>query len=198
MTDIDAHRRQWDSRHADPQLQPKAAEVLSENRHLLPSHGQALDLACGLGGNAILLAEAGLEVSAWDLSPVAIERLIQSATERQLSNLKAQVRDVEISPPSPNSFDVITVSFFLDRPLVPHLISSLRPGGVIFYQTFIRHMVTGRGPSNPDFRLGENELLSLFTSLSVRFYREEARLGDLSMGVRDIAMLVAQKADSVE
>lgn len=193
MTEIDVHRRQWDSRHADPELQPKAAEVLSENRHLLPAHGQALDLACGLGGNAILLAEAGLGVSAWDLSPIAVERLLQSAAERNLSNLKPEVRDVEKSPPSPNSFDVITVSFFLDRPLMPHLISSLRPGGVIFYQTFTRLAVTDRGPKNSDYRLGENELLDLFNTLSVRFYREEGRLGDQSRGVRDVAMLVAQK-----
>jgi len=193
VTEIDTIRRQWDSRHADPELQPKAAEVLRENRHLLPAHGQALDLACGLGGNAILLAEAGLEVSAWDLSSIAIEQLLQSVAQRDLSNLNPEVRDVEKSPPPPNSFDVITVSFFLDRPLIPHLISSLRPGGVIFYQTFSRIAVTDRGPTNPDFRLGENELLGLFSPLSVRFYREEGRLGDTSQGVRDIAMLVAQK-----
>jgi len=46
---------------------------LTQNQHLLPSQGTALDLACGQGGNSQLLAKAGLDVLAWDSSAVAIE-----------------------------------------------------------------------------------------------------------------------------
>jgi tellurite methyltransferase len=187
-------REMWDVRHGDPLKRPAVARVLEENRHLLPTAGYALDLACGLGGNALALAERGLQVTAWDLSPVAIERLLAFAAERGQDKLTAAVRDVEGDPPVTESFDVIVVSYYLSRPLIPHLIAALKPGGLIFYQTFTRIAVSDAGPSNPEYRLGDNELLKLFDPLRVRFYREENRLGDLSLGFRDVAMLVAQRA----
>ena len=191
----DKLRAKWDERHGDPGKGPSTAKVLAENLHLLPASGQALELACGLGGNALALAARGLEVSAWDLSPVAIRRLREFAASAGLSNLRAEVRDVEEAPPAPESFDVIVVSYYLERSLTPGLIAALRPGGLIFYQTFTRIAVSQEGPSNPIFRLSDNELLRLFDSLRVRVYREENRLGDLRLGTRDVAMLVAQRWD---
>lgn len=185
----------WNQRHTDPTHEPDAAEVLSQHRHLLPTHGLALDLACGLGGNALLMARSGLDVAAWDLSPVAIERLKGFADVQGLSNLKPEVRDLNQETLPSNTFDVIVVSYFLERALIPALINALKRGGLIFYQTFTRIAVTQRGPSNPDFRLEDNELLKLFSPLALRIYREENLLGDLSRGTRDVAMIVAEKAN---
>lgn len=189
-------KTKWDARHGDPLKQPIAAEVLAQNRHLLPARGSALDLACGLGGNALMLAEQGLEVTAWDLSPVAIQRLRETAGRRGLRSLLAEVRDLEQSPPPEQCFDVIVVSYYLDRELVPHIIAALKPGGLLFYQTFTRIAMGEEGPSNPDYRLGDNELLRLFGVLKLRVYREENLLGDPAQGTRDVAMLVAQRVDS--
>ena len=52
-------------------------DVLRENMHLLPQgDGRALDLACGMGGNAISLAQGSkLDVLAWDISSVAISKI---------------------------------------------------------------------------------------------------------------------------
>lgn len=182
----------WDQRHADPDKQPSAAEVLLENLHLLPETGNALDLACGLGGNALELARCGLEVSAWDISSVAVERLQHLAASEGLV-LNAEQRDVEQDLLTENAFDVIVVSYFLNRDLMPALIAALKPGGLIFYQTFTRIAVSDTGPSNPAYRLGDNELIALLSPFSVRFYREENRLGDLRKGFRDVALIVAQK-----
>ncbi len=189
-------RAKWDARHGDPLKQPSLSEVLALNRHLLPAQGEALELACGLGGNALMLAEAGLEVTAWDLSPVAIDRLRELALQRGLARLTAQVRDIEREPPPAQRFDVIVVSYYLERRLAPLIAAALKPGGLLFYQTFTRIAVGSEGPQNPDFRLGDNELLRLFAGLRVRFYREENRLGDLTRGNRDVAMLVAERVDA--
>ena len=80
-------------------------------------------------------------------------------------------------------------------PLVspPALATALRPCGVLFYQTFSQTRITGVGPSNPAFRLADNELLRLLPQLRLRFYREEASLGDLGVGCRDLAMLVGER-----
>lgn len=190
--DSEALREKWDARYRDAQGIPHPAQVLSENLHLLPPGGRALDLACGPGENALLLARHGLAVTAWDLSPVAIEHLGHQAASDGLA-VTAEVRDVRARPPAAASFDVMVVAHFLDRSLAPALSDALRPGGLLFYQTFTREAVGDCGPGNPQFRLAPNELLRLFPGLLVRVYREEGRVGDVSRGTRDLALLVAQR-----
>ncbi len=196
MPEFNRLKIKWNQRHADPTHQPRAAAVLYQNRHLLPASGRVLDLACGLGGNALLMAKAGLEVTAWDLSQVAIDRLIGFARTQGLTGLQAEVRDLSQEPLPVAAFDVIVVSYYLERSLIAPLIDALKPGGLIYYQTFTRIAVNQQGPANPDYRLGDNELLRLFEPLAVRFYREENQLGDLDNGFRNVAMLVAEKAIS--
>jgi hypothetical protein len=79
--------------------------VLVEFQHLLPDHGVALDLAAGLGGNALLLAWYGLATHAWDISPVAMERLRGFAAERGLSvpfgSLTKALRPTGLPPDTP-------------------------------------------------------------------------------------------------
>ena len=193
MPDHEVLQRKWNLRHGDLTHQPRAAEVLTQNRHLLPVRGRALDLACGLGGNALLMAKTGLEVAAWDLSPVAIERLQELAEIHRLPNLRPETRVLGVEPLPLDAFEVISVSYFLDRGLIPSIIAALKRGGLLFYQTFTRIAVTEQGPSNPGYRLADNELLELCKPLRIRFYREENLLGDLSRGSRDVAMLVGEK-----
>ena len=192
MTSDSKLRNKWDARYRTAETTGEAPKVLAENIHLLPKTGQALDLACGLGAGAVLLARHGLLVDAWDISAVAIERLTETARKAQLQ-ISAEVRDVEIHPPEPGHYDVILVSHFLVREMTSALIEALKPGGLLFYQTYCRVAVSDHGPSNPAYRLAENELLVSFSSLTLRFYREEGRLGDLSRGCREVAMLVAEK-----
>jgi SAM-dependent methyltransferase len=167
--------------------------VLWESRHLLPTQGRALDLACGLGANAMLLARQGLEVVAWDLSPVAIARVRDVARAMDLP-IVAEVRDVCVYPPPPRSFDCILVAHFLERALAPALAEALRPGGLLYYQTFGLDRCGDRGPSNPNYRLGTNELLHLFPGLTLRFYREEGLAGDLGKGTRGLVQFIGQRS----
>jgi len=170
---------------------PAAAAVLRDNAHLL-NGGRGLEIACGLGGNALLLAAKGVQTDAWDISTVAIARLQALAREEGLP-MQGAVRDVAQQPPPPESYDVIVVSHFLERKLAPQIIAALRPLGLLFYQTFTRVRVGETGPHNEAFRLAPGELLALFASLRPVVYREEGLLGDLTTGFRDEALLVAQK-----
>jgi 2-polyprenyl-3-methyl-5-hydroxy-6-metoxy-1,4-benzoquinol methylase len=189
LSDIQA---KWDAIYQEKTESGSAATVLTENQHLLPPTGTALELACGLGANALFLAEMGLDVAAWDISTVAIERLRSRALECNLS-LQADSVDIQQFPPMAESFDVIVVSHFLDRTLCPAISAALKPGGLLFYQTFCKTKVSKEGPNNPDFLLNDNELLTLFSELAVRVYREDTVLGNLLQGWRNQAMLVAQK-----
>lgn len=140
---------------------------MTNNKNLLPpspwvirfmpliTDGSAvLDLACGRGRHAVFLADAGYNVTAVD---------------RDLSSLPAQDRinlveaDLEDGSPWPlagRDFDGIVVTNYLHRPLFPVLIDSLRPGGVLIYETFaVGNEAFGR-PTNPDFLLRDGELFA--------------------------------------
>jgi 2-polyprenyl-3-methyl-5-hydroxy-6-metoxy-1,4-benzoquinol methylase len=185
-------KEKWNARYRAATGELQAAQVLSENLHLLPDTGRALDLACGLGANALLLAQQGLDVDAWDIADVAVAALQDATCKRQLP-VQAEVRDIEAQPPEPETYDVIVVSHFLERDIIPALIQSLKPGGLIFYQTFTQQRVSDRGPQRTQYRLAEQELLQLFSGLQVLFYREEGRIGDVHKGFRDEAMFIGRK-----
>ena len=187
----DELQAQWDARYTKNNDTPQACQVLREFSHLLPAQGHALDLASGMGGNALFLAKHGLTTSAWDLSPVGIEKLNNLATQ-QSQLIDAQVRDIVSRPPAVNSFDVIVVSYFLERQLFPTLLAALKPAGLLFYETFVSEKPQGVGPSNPDYLLEKNELLQLCDGLVIRAYREEGLIGDVDSGVRNVAMLVGE------
>ena len=72
-------RETWDRRHREAEDSGQLARVLEENVHLISPGSEILDLACGRGANALWLARQGFDVTAWDLSSVAIDRLNHSA-----------------------------------------------------------------------------------------------------------------------
>ena len=191
MTDLSSIQKKWDTLYSEAKV-GGAARVLNENAHLLPSAGEGLEIACGMGGNAVLMAQHGLHVHAWDISQVAIKKLQAYALSEKLTVI-AEVRDSVQDPPAENSFDAIVVSHFLDRSLIPYLIDALKPEGLLFYQTFSKIKVDASGPRNQDFLLGDNELLSLCSPLRVVVYREEQAIGDVSQGYRNLVHFVGQK-----
>ncbi len=184
----------WDRRYQQSCYPGNPCRVLADNLHLLPQQGKALDLACGLGANALCLAAQGLEVHAWDNSAVALEKLREFATAQNLTVHTLQ-RDVETTPPKTAIFDVIVVSQFLYRPIMPALTAALRPGGLLFYQTFHQDKLATTGPSSPDFLLTRNELLHSFRELLTIYYREDHRTGDLQQGLRDCSYYIGQRLE---
>lgn len=193
---MNAEQEKWDRiyQNTAQELRPEASYVLSAYDYLLPAQGQAIELACGIGGNALFLAKRGLKTRAWDWSAVAVRRLNQIAREEGL-NLRAEMHDLD-DVDLPQDFDVIVVTRFLERGLCASLAKALLPGGLLYFQTFVRDKDPAIGPRNPDYLLGQNELLKLFPGLVLRAYCEAGRIGDLSRGLRNEAYLVAQKPES--
>jgi len=166
-----------------------AATILQQNMHLLPSTGQALDLACGRAGNAQLLARHGFKVDAFDLS----HQVINALKEHGNHAIHPKVWNSEIDQLPVEYYDIVVVSYFLQRNLFPSIIKSLKTGGLLFYQTWSQQCVDTSGPKNPDYRLQQGELLSLCGDLRIVLYREEGQLGDIQQGYRNEACLIAEK-----
>jgi tellurite methyltransferase len=133
--------------------------------------GRALDLAMGTGRNAIYLAQQGYEVDGIDLSEKAVRRAVASARSAGLS-INGIIADLDQFAISPNRYDLICCFYYLARPLFPSMMSALRPGGKIIYQS----VTTDECKFNPGFPkewcLEPNELLRAFPGLRILYYEE--------------------------
>ncbi len=192
-TDNDSDK--WDAIYDSKKLSEdfSPAYILKKFHHLLPAQGKSLDLASGFGANALFLAQHNMESHAWDISSIAVEKLKEISNSMNL-DINTEVRDVTTSPPEENSFDVIVVSHFLDRQIMPNIISALRENGLLFYQTFTKTRVQDIGPSSEKYRLGKNELLDLCKDLDTIVYREEGTIGDTESGFRNEALFIGQRS----
>jgi tellurite methyltransferase len=190
---VNATQTKWDAIYQKcTPAESQPAQILTEYEFLLPATGSALDLACGLGANAIFLAQLGLTTQAWDISPVAIQKLQQFSRLQQLI-IEARQVDLASNNLPVAAFDVIVISRFLDRSLSDAIIAALKPGGLLIYQTFTAEKFSNEGPRNPAFLLQPNELLQLFKPLRVVVYRELAGIGNLSTGLRNEAQFIGYK-----
>lgn len=194
---MQALMKKWDRIYGGENVgSVKACDVLTENAFLLPNQGRALDLACGLGGNAVYLAGSGLSVTALDISPVAINKLNEYAGRERLA-IEGRQQYIEPLSFAEQGYDVVVVSRFLDRNLKNAIIAALKTGGLLFYQTFTQEKIGSLGPNNPDFLLSHNELLSMFSALRVVFYRENGLIGNTDRGLRNEAQLIGQKQQNL-
>ena len=184
----------WEQLYAEKSVVDAApAEVLKDNMHLLPASGYALDYACGLAGNAQLLARQGMAVTAWDKSGVVVEKINQFAATQALK-LLAEVKDLEQDYHQlSGQFDVICVSYFLHRPSMTKLYDLLVPGGLLFYQTFSGSQRDSVGPSREAFRLHRGELLQTFSAMELLFYREDPQVIEPRNTYSDQVLFVAKK-----
>ncbi|CAG4884446.1 SAM-dependent methyltransferase [Georgfuchsia toluolica] len=124
---------------------------------LISQGGIVLDLACGRGRHARLLAAKGFRVEAVDRDAEALASLAGVA------GITARIADLEGGPwpYASGYFDGVVVTNYLFRPLFDALIGALKPGGVLIYETFmIGNELVGR-PANPEFLLRPGELLDL-------------------------------------
>lgn len=169
----------------------RPAPILLEHAYLLPASGKILDYACGLAANGCWLAHQGYDVIAWDNSKIAVSKINQYAQQFSVA-IRAEVRDLETTPPVKQEFDAVIVSHFLHRETLQYLVDSLNPGGLLFYQTFSGQRLHD-GPSNPDYRLRPGELLKVFADLNCVFYQEDGAIGNPNEGRRDQAFFIGQK-----
>lgn len=167
--------------------------------HRLPK-GRALDVAAGSGRHALYLASHGFQVDAIDRDEQAMAQLAATAKQRNLPNLTVQTVDLERKtserPEFPKQhYDVIVVFFYLHRALFPALIDSLKPNGVLLYETFtIDNYLRHHHPRRWEFCLAHNELLRLTSTLRVLSYDEGEHDSGFGPGSVFTARLAAQQA----
>ena len=172
------------------------ARLLTENletvQELSITHG-FLDLACGSGRNGLQLARCNLPVTFADRDAEALARVQSQLDDQGLKGVCWQV-DLEQAPASVlagRSFDGVLVFNYLHRPLFPALKKAVRPGGILFYETFTNAQRQFGRPANPDFLLQPDELSDYFNDWEVLHNYE----GELTDPQRAVAQLIARKPE---
>lgn len=143
---------------------------------LAPPGGDVLDVACGSGRHVRWLAAQGLRVTGVDRDAAALAPLHDVA--------EVVVADIEAGPwPfAGRRFDLVVVTNYLWRPLLPAIVESV--GGLLVYETFMQGHA-GK-PSNPQFLLAPGELLGAVAPLEVVAF-EQGRLADPTRTVQRVA-----------
>lgn len=120
--------------------------------------GDVLDLACGSGRHARLMASLGHGVVALDRDAVALQRCAGEGIETLQCDLESG--DVAAAWPFPDErFSGIVVTNYLHRPLFPFLFNAMAPSGILIYETFAAGNARFGKPSRPEFLLQPGELL---------------------------------------
>lgn len=134
--------------------------------HLIPAGAAVLDVACGVGRHSRFLSQRGHPVTAVDRDADAITAVAPFC--------EAVCADIEGGPwPfAGRRFAAVLVTNYLWRPLVPTLLDSLLPGGVLIYETFAAGNETVSKPSRPDFLLRPGELLTFCAGLRIVAYED--------------------------
>ncbi|WP_423802509.1 class I SAM-dependent methyltransferase [Neobacillus sp. SAB-20_R2A] len=141
--------------------------------------GKALDLACGLGGNSVYLAQLNYQVEALDLSEVAIGFLQEQAAKNHL-NIAPRVCDltelnqlqIENRPA-----DLVVITYYLDRTLYSFVKSIVKKNGFFFMETYYQSPKTINRTVSNQFKLEPKELLSEFGNWKIHFFEENEQEG---------------------
>ncbi|MEU4609016.1 class I SAM-dependent methyltransferase [Streptomyces umbrinus] len=99
--------------------------------------GQALDVGCGEGADALWLARHGWQVTAVDISTTALQRAAAAAVDSE-GRVAWTRADLTITPPPADAFDLVSVQYFPlslqpDHAALRGLLNAVAPGGTLLF-----------------------------------------------------------------
>lgn len=197
--------QRWNRRFSAPEYifgtAPNA--FLASHRDLLRPGQRALCVADGEGRNSVWLAGQGLEVAAFDISPVGVEKARRLALERgvQVDFRVASVYDWRWPEAE---FDVVAAIFvqFADPAMrsfmFERMARALKPGGLLLVEGYTPKQLEYRtgGPSRVENLYTEAMLREAFGSLDIlelKQYEAVMTEGTQHAGPSALIDLVARK-----
>ena len=165
-------QKKWNHKYRVPEYitGKEPVEWLKNHSDMLNGNGSALDIASGEGRNAVFAAEKGYQTLAVDISTTGLEKAHALADEKGVT-IETCVVDLDNWGIEQNAFDLILCFNFLDRRIFPAITNALKPGGLIFYETFTVDYLK-YSSFKREWVLEHNELLDAFSGLRIVGYRE--------------------------
>lgn len=153
--------------------------------HLVAPGADVLDVACGSGRHVRWFAQHGCRVTGVDRDAAAVDTL------RGLAEVRVADLEGAAWPLPGRRFDAVIVTNYLWRALLPRIIDSLAPGGVLIYETFALGQASIGKPSKPEFLLRPGELLVAAEGLRIVAF-EDGFEGDAQRFVQRIVAINEQ------
>jgi len=178
-------KQRWNIRYKEKPFRDYV-EPIVEKYIAEASIGKALDIACGQGRNTHFLAEKGFEVDAVDLSDYALSCVQDNA---KIHTIEADLDEYNLEK---NKYDLIINVNYLNRRFYHQIKESLKPNGIVIFETFIIAHGDFDNPQNPEYLLRTNELLHAFISFDIVYYEEHDDVNLRGEKTR-VASLVARK-----
>ena len=133
-------RLRWNERYASGGYPGSfAVRPLAEEALALPlPDGPVLELACGLSGSALLFAACGRQVTAVDVSDVALNLLAAEARRRDVGHLVTPVHaDLNLwRPPAGQVYALVLCTGYFDRGVFAVAASAVTAGGLLGWEAF--------------------------------------------------------------
>lgn len=164
-------RQRWEERYAAGGRYPDEgpSEFLVAHADLI--RGRVLDVAAGVGRNALFLARRGNTVEAIDISLAGLRVARAAALAEGLRVLPLQA-DLESFPLPTDRYDAAINIRYLQRSLFEPLQRAVKPGGIILFETFLIDQLGVGHIKNPAFLLQHGELRDAFSSCELLVYEE--------------------------
>ena len=158
---------------------------LQENAGLIIKGGKALDIAGGEGRNSVFVAGKGFEVTCLDISEKGLQKA-QALAQEKNAKITTVLADLDNNSLKENEYDLVLCFNFLDRSLFSGIRQTLKPGGLLFYETFTVDYLK-YSSFKKEWVLEANELLQAFSDFRILRYQE------VDENPKAFASLVAQK-----
>jgi SAM-dependent methyltransferase len=156
-------RLRWNARYAGgfvPSFAPHPLAVRALAMDL--PDGPVADLACGASGSALLAAARGRQVTAVDVSELALGMLGGEARRRGLEHLVTLIHaDLAAWPLRPRSHALVLCTGWWARAVFVAAAEAVRPGGLLGWEAFTAEARQSRPDLSPDWCLAPGEPASL-------------------------------------
>ncbi len=197
----------WDARFAgeDYLFGTEPNQFLASCGALIGDAGRVLCVADGEGRNSVWLAQQGLDVEAFDASPVGVAKARRLAAERGVS-VRYHVADVDGWDWPEETYDVVVAIYVQFSPpaqrrrVFDRIARALRPGGLFLLEGYrVEQLAYGTGgPKIPDQLYTEPQLraeLGAFTLEEVRAYDADIAEGAAHSGRSAVIDVIARRPD---
>ncbi len=168
-------RDKWNQRYAEDNYHKNNPVTLVADWLPRIPVGRALDIACGAGRNAILLAQTGYQVDAIDISAEGLNQARQIAESQDL-DINWIEHDLDEHYPFDKDYDLIIIMWYVDLALITQLCGCLAPGGYLICE---EHLITDQeviGPASLSYRVAPGDLRAAVSGVDVLFYEESIEL----------------------
>lgn len=161
--------------------------------HLAAPGASVLDIACGGGRHLAWFTQRGHPVTGVDRDTAAARVRLPGA-ELITADIEAGPWPLTQGTSAMRQFGLVVVTNYLWRPLWPHILDSVAPGGALIYETFAAGNETVGRPSRPDFLLQSGELLRVCADWHVVAYEN----GTLQAPARFVQRIAAIRKAGVK